>query len=248
MGILYAAVCRDTLTEDAEAVMADRSRPTWRRLYAITQLPQWRFKMAAAFLMVAVVASCAPMPAHAERLVRPSPLAAQYRATITREAQMRFGIPAPVPVIAAQIQQESAWRPDATSRVGALGLMQFMPATAAWASTQNAWGTMRPLDAHWSIRAGVWYDRWLYDRVRTSASECDRWHFTLSAYNGGLGWVYKRQAMSAAPGFWDQTGSINPGIHPANQQENARYSPRILLGHQPGFAGWGRSVCLEGRP
>lgn len=167
-----------------------------------------------------------------------------YRATITREAQFRFGIPAPAPAIAAQIQQESAWNPAAVSRVGAAGLMQFMPATAKWASTAGAFGSMDPFNPLWSIRAGVWYDRWLYDRIKAD-TDCDRWLFALSAYNGGLGYVYKRQKLSKAPGLWDQTGTLNPGITPANQRENQAYGPRILLKHQPAFVAWGRPVCLQ---
>lgn len=166
----------------------------------------------------------------------------QFRAQITREAQFRFGIPAPIPAIAGQIQQESAWNPLATSRVGAQGLMQFMPATSKWAATAGAFGTVDPLNPIWSIRAGIWYDRWIYERIRAD-TECDRWLFTLSSYNGGLGYVYRRQKLSSAPGKWTPTGSLNPGITPANQVENQSYGPRILTRHQPQFASWGRLVC-----
>lgn len=115
-----------------------------------------------------------------------------YRGQIVRETQFRFGIPAPAPVIAGQVYQESHFNPLARSPVGAQGLMQFMPATAQWSETVNHWGTVDPFNPAWSIRAGVWYDRFLYDRVRLYATECDRWLFALSGYNGGLGYVYKR--------------------------------------------------------
>ncbi len=177
-------------------------------------------------------------PAHGQ------PIADQYRTTITREAQMRFGIPAPAPVIAAQIQQESGWNPYARSRTGASGLMQFMPATSAWAETVNHWGSVDPTNPQWAIRAGVWLNRFNYDRIK-AASECDRWHFTLSAYNGGLGYVYKRQRISPAPASWAATGNLNPGILPSNQVENQTYSPRILLHHQPQFKSWGHTICLD---
>lgn len=166
-----------------------------------------------------------------------------YRADVIREAQFRFGIPSPAPVIAAQIQQESGWNPAATSRTGAAGLMQFMPGTAQWATTQNAWGNPDVRNPEWAIRAGVWYDRWLYDRV-SADTVCDRWNFALSAYNGGLGYVYQRQKRSAMPGNYSLTGHINPGIRPDNQTENESYSPRILLKHQPRFKTWGQTVCL----
>lgn len=174
----------------------------------------------------------------------PLPAQEQYRAHIQREAQMRFGLNPPVTIIAAQIQQESGWNPRAVSRTGAAGLMQFMPATAAWAETVNHWGAVDALNPLWSIRAGVWYDRWLFERVRGD-TECDRWHFVLSSYNGGLGYVYKRQAKSDAPGQWAVTGFINPGILPSNQVENQTYSPKILLRHQKKFTTWGKTTCLD---
>ncbi len=167
-----------------------------------------------------------------------------YKSQVIRESQFRFGIPAPAPVVAGQIQQESAWNPSAVSRVGAKGLMQFMPATAQWSATAAGFGTVNPFDPAWAIRAGVWYDRWLYERVKTADSDCDRWHFTLAAYNGGLGYVYKRQKRSIDPGSWDATGYINPGITPGNQHENQSYPVRILFKHQPTFIHWGKPVCL----
>lgn len=167
-----------------------------------------------------------------------------YRSTITREAETRFGLPAPTPVIAAQIMQESQFNPRARSGVGAQGLMQFMPATAEWAATAGQLGQAQPTSPAWAIRAGVWYDRWLYDRVRGN-TDCDRWNFALSAYNGGLGLVYKRQRLSASPYSWDSTGFINPGITPANQTQNEDYSTRILTNWQTIFTDWGHTVCLN---
>ncbi|WP_254601820.1 transglycosylase SLT domain-containing protein [Cupriavidus taiwanensis] len=166
----------------------------------------------------------------------------QYRQAIARETAFRFGVAGPVPVIAAQIMQESKFNPLARSPVGAQGLMQFMPTTATWAGQVAIAGPVQPLNPQWSIRAGVWYDRWLYDRVKTADTECDRWAFVLASYNGGLGYVYKRQKLSAAPGDWAATGRINPGIHPANQRENADYPRQILGRWQPLFTTWGRTV------
>jgi soluble lytic murein transglycosylase-like protein len=190
----------------------------------------------AAFVFIASFAPVFAIPAHCAP-------ADQYRPQITREAQFRFGIPAPVPVIAGQIQQESAWNPLSLSRVGAKGLMQFMPATANWSETVNHWGVVDPFNPAWAIRAGVWYDRWLYERVKGD-TECDKWHFALSAYNGGLGYVYKRQKLSITPTNWQATGHLNPGITAANQRENEEYPLRILFKHQPKFQSWGHSVCL----
>lgn len=175
---------------------------------------------------------------------QPSAAALAYRSTIVRETESRFGLPAPTPVIAAQIMQESQFNPSAKSQVGAQGLMQFMPKTAEWAAVAGQLGQANPTSPAWAIRAGVWYDRWLYDRVTTSDTDCDRWNFALSAYNGGLGNVYKRQRMGYRPGSWALTGPINPGITPANQRENHDYSKHILIRWQTIFTDWGRTVCL----
>jgi soluble lytic murein transglycosylase-like protein len=199
------------------------------------------FNLAAAIVGIAVVMAAILSTAHAA--VPQAALA--YRSTIVREAESRFGLPAPTPVIAAQIMQESQFNPRAQSQVGASGLMQFMPKTAEWAAVAGQLGQAQPTSPAWAIRAGVWYDRWLYDRVRVSESECDRWNFALSAYNGGLGNVYKRQKMAYRPGSWALTAPINPGITPANQRENEDYSKRILTRWQTIFTDWGRTVCLN---
>lgn len=169
--------------------------------------------------------------------------ALQYRAAIVREAAFRFGVPAPAPVIAGQITQESAWRADARSRVGAAGLMQFMPRTAEWASPMCSGGAADALNPSWAIRCGVWYDRWLWERV-AGKTDCDRWQFALAGFNGGLGYVQRRKARSPDPGSAAVTMPINPGIAPENQRENERYAPAIVYRWQPRFASWGRTVCL----
>ena len=190
-------------------------------------------------LLAVALASCGTLAPAQE-----AKTAAKYRASVTREVQFRFGIPVPVPVIAAQIHQESGFNPDTVSRTGAAGLMQFMPGTAKWAATANAWGAPNVHNPEWSIRAGVWYDKWLIDRV-TGDTLCDRWSYALSAYNGGLGYVYKRQRLSDAPGAYERTAKINPGIHPENQRENESYAPRILRLHQPKYIKWGgQTICL----
>lgn len=166
-----------------------------------------------------------------------------YLREIQAAAEFYFGIPAPVPALLAQITQESGFNPNAKSRVGAQGLLQFMPATAKWASQAGGFGVAAPLDPQWAIRAGAWYDRFLYDRVAPWVTACDRWLFALSGYNGGEGRVRQRQKLSPDPGNYAVTGYINPGIHPENQRENESYGPRILLTIQPRYKLYGPLIC-----
>lgn len=173
-----------------------------------------------------------------------------YRAEIVRQGRMVWGLDAPTASFAAQIQQESAWRADARSRVGALGLAQFMPATAKWiGGIDTELAAVAPMNPTWAIRALIVYDKWLYERVR-AVNACEKMAFAMSAYNGGLGWVLKRKAKSAEPLVcFGKTCNVNPGIHPANQKENQEYPVRILLRNEPVYAAtgrWGKGACYVG--
>jgi len=174
--------------------------------------------------------------------------AQRYRGSLKREAQRVWGIGAPVGTLAAQVQQESRWHPNARSPVGAEGLAQFMPSTARWM------GNIDPelvgaasLNPTWSLRALVVYDHWLHQRIGLAANNCERWAFTLSAYNGGLGWVFRRQQAARQAGkdaglCLAATCTLNPGISPAAQRENEHY-PRAILDAEDAWWRWGPGVC-----
>lgn len=173
----------------------------------------------------------------------------KHRALLIREARAQWGMDAPVATFAAQIHQESAWHEDAVSRVGAQGLAQFMPGTARWLPrVAPETGEPLPFSPSWAIRAMVTYDRWLWRKI-VAASDCDRWAMTLSAYNGGLGWVFRDQALARAagldPGVWSHVALHNAGRSAANFRENRTYPVRILSKWTPIYraAGWGTGGC-----
>lgn len=171
----------------------------------------------------------------------------EYKRDIIREGRSVWGLSAPTATFAGQIHQESAWNPNAVSRVGATGLAQFMPSTATWISGaySEKLGVNQPLNPQWAIRALVTYDKHLFDRVQAS-STCERMAFALSAYNGGLGRVYQRKQISPTPGrCFNATCDINPGIADYNQRENREYPRKILFRHEPLYAaaGFGSQLC-----
>lgn len=175
--------------------------------------------------------------------------AKQHRALLIREARAQWGLDAPVATFAGQIHQESRWNERAVSPVGAQGLAQFMPATSRWLpEVAPQTGQPMPFSASWSIRAMIVYDKWIWNQVR-AASDCDRWAFTLSAYNGGLGWVQRDQRLTASKGMdplrWDDVAQVNAGRSAANFKENRGYPVRILDRWGPIYqaAGWGRGGC-----
>lgn len=195
------------------------------------------------WVLVVVVASTVFVckRAHAQGIPRD---AQRYQLTLKREAQLAWGLQAPVATFAAQVHQESRWRLDARSPVGAVGLAQFMPATSNWiGGVYPSLSERAPTNPTWALRALVTYDKWLADRIRAD-DECQDMAFALSAYNGGLGWVYKRQKLSQQPGLClGGTCTINPGITLAAQRENQHYPEVILLKYEALYQSWGNGAC-----
>ena len=170
-------------------------------------------------------------------------------AILANEVRVKHGINAPVALHAAQIHQESRWRPGAMSPVGASGLAQFMPATAKWMpEVDNSLAGVDPLDPLWSIRAQVAYTKWLYDRV-DAVDECHKWAFVLSAYNGGIGWVYRDKQLSEDPYRWWGSVAENSDRAGWAYKENREYVDKILFRWQGLYldAGFdGPEVCKGG--
>jgi hypothetical protein len=94
--------------------------------------------------------------------------AAAYGEMIDR-ASARHGVDPKL--VRAVIQAESAYRPQAVSRKGAMGLMQLMPDTA------QRYGVRNPFDPESNIVAGIRHLRSLLDRFDLSVA--------LAAYNAG---------------------------------------------------------------
>lgn len=173
------------------------------------------------------------------------PQANEYRRDLIRLSRSVWGMDAPVSTLAAQIHQESSWRPAAVSSAGAKGLAQFMPATAAGLARDYA-DFAQPFDPRWSMLYQSRYMRRLYEQVAYARDDCERYAFALSSYNGGMKWVQRRQQMSVNPAYClYQTCEINPGILASNQRENSEYSKNILLRLTPVYyqAQWGAAKC-----
>lgn len=196
---------------------------------------------------LAVLSSGAPGPAYAAV----APEADQYRRELTRIVQAEWGIDGPVAAFAAQVHQESRWRFNAKSPVGAQGLGQVMPSTAAWLAQvfPETLGNVEPYNPAWSLMALVSYDRWLADRIK-ARNACELHAMVLSSYNGGLGWLIRDRALALAKGADSLTwfGSVerfNAGRSVAAFRENRGYPQVILKRFEAEYiaAGWGEGVC-----
>lgn len=177
--------------------------------------------------------------------------ALRYQRTLTAEARLQWGLDAPVPVLAAQINQESRWRERACSAF-ACGLAQFTPPTAKWISGvyPKELGRNDVYNPEWAIRAMVRYDHLLGGAILGTpvGSDCDLWAFTLSAYNGGLGWLDRDrlECRSAGRGVCDPSvwfGQVEHYTHRSDsaRRENRRYPLLILAGQEP-YRAWGQPI------
>lgn len=94
-------------------------------------------------------------------------------------------------LVAAVVEIESGFDASAVSPVGAMGLMQIMPGTAA------EWGLLEPFDAAANLNTGTEYLAWLIDRYGSE-------ELALAAYNAGPGRVDACQCIPAngeTPGY-----------------------------------------------
>lgn len=116
-------------------------------------------------------------------------------------------------LMAAQGYQESQLDQAAKSHVGAIGVMQLMPATGK----EQAVGDVQQLEPN--IHAGVKYMRFMRDRYfeGEKMTPLDKALFTFASYNAGAGRIRQLRRVAAARG-------LNPNVWFGNVEQVASES------------------------
>ena len=119
----------------------------------------------------------------------------------------------------AQAIAESGLNANAVSSVGAIGLMQIMPATFKEINDANP--HFAEVDKpRWNIAAGIYYDRLLYTKFPRTPEQ-DRLYLALASYNAGYGRILNasRRLKTDTP-LWHQ-------VKPHLPRETRGYVHRI---------------------
>ena len=149
---------------------------------------------------------------------QPPQAALQYRDDVIRNARLEWGLSAPVADFAAQLHQESGWRPDAISPAGAQGL------------------------------ALVSYDRWLWQRVSAAsdcermAMTLSGYNGGLGWVQRDRRLASQKGLDSTR--WFGHVATVNAGRNAASWRENRHYPQRILRELAPRYLTWGGSSCV----
>ncbi len=138
------------------------------------------------FAAVLALAACAGNP---DRVVPK-----QYRSAIKQAAKE---CPELSPkLLAAQIDQESGFDPDAVSKAGAEGIAQFVPDTwAVWGQDLDGDGVASPYNAREAIDAQARLMCFLIFEAKASDIDGDPIDLALAAYNAGWSNVVRYQGI-----------------------------------------------------
>lgn len=171
-------------------------------------------------------------------LLRPVAAGAQphvtsrYDETFRKYTKRYFGPGFDWRLFKAQAIAESNLRAGATSRAGARGIMQLMPATYHEIRSKNPEITGKWDHPEWNIAAGIAYARqlwtaWTNDFIVDHVRE-----FMLSSYNAGRLTLLRAQRVAEErrlnPKLWPSIETVAPTVPRWRHDETLAYISRVL--------------------
>jgi membrane-bound lytic murein transglycosylase F len=156
--------------------------------------------------------------------------ASRYDDAFRRYSKRYFGAGFDWHYFKAQGMAESGLDPNATSYVGARGIMQLMPSTYhAITSKRPDFGAIN--DPEWNIAAGIMHDRYLWKLWTKSISEPERPAFMFGSYNAGEGTIMRAQSVAkGAVGSaeqWVHIEQVAPTVPRWRYRETLEYVRKI---------------------
>jgi membrane-bound lytic murein transglycosylase F len=153
----------------------------------------------------------------------------RYDPTFRKYAKRYFGPAFDWRYFKAQGFAESGLNPNATSWVGARGVMQLMPSTyKEIASHRPDFGTID--QPEWNIAAGIMHDRYLWDLWKSNVPDDERHRFMFASYNAGEGTIGRAfQVAKTQVGLpvWSSVEQIAPTVGRWRYSETLGYVRRI---------------------
>ena len=171
----------------------------------------------------------------------------QYDDTFRKYSKRYFGPNFDWTHFKAQSMAESNLDPNATSYVGARGLMQLMPSTYRMIQTKRPeFGAIN--DPEWNIAAGVMHDRYLWKLWSKDVGEDERLKYMFASYNAGEGTIGRARATALARNLdharWMNIETVAPTVPRWRYRETLGYVRKIDLYYDYMRANGGRRVAL----
>lgn len=180
-------------------------------------------------LVLLMVLYCAPPPANAFDV---SPWQRNVLSEVKYDISFRKHTSIYLPrdfdwkLLKAQCFQESAFREDAVSPVGAKGLCQFMPAT--WdEQTRTAGITGHPFNYDLNIQMAAQYMSRLISGWSSPRPRKDQFSLALASYNAGFGNILNSQKECNNATLYNEIMVCLPCITGRHSRETNQYVFRI---------------------
>lgn len=131
----------------------------------------------------------------------------------------------------AQAIAESRLDANATSRVGAVGIMQIMPRTYREIVRQSAAIHGPHQHPRWNIAAGIYYDRKMWQLWQAKRPFQDRLNFMFGSFNAGKGTILRAQKYARQRGLnenlWVSIERSLPAVTGKRSKETITYVHKI---------------------
>ncbi|NWF88245.1 MAG: transglycosylase SLT domain-containing protein [Ignavibacteriaceae bacterium] len=159
----------------------------------------------------------------------------RYDDTFKKYSKRFFGPGFDWKLFKAQGIAESQLTPEATSYVGARGIMQLMPSTFKEVKSKNP--DFKSIeDPEWNIGAGIYYDRTMYVAWKDIKDDSEKIRFTFGSYNAGRGTILKAQTKAKIDSLdhtsWESISNVAHKVPKWRYKETLNYIENINQYHK----------------